>query len=383
MKLPGIEYVSYGQQVGYAIASVNYLNNLIELEPDMVWKTIIQDEYLKFGMEPAFYQDLPEKLKSLIDSDEHEVDSSHQIIHTTPEHFPALIKKQMQNIAMTVWETDRLPVNWIPNFNGIDKIIVPSSWNVDMFNAAGLKQLVYKLPHISQFGGEENKTNALNIPEDTFVFLNISVWERRKNLDALVKAYFKAFNSKDDVVLIIKTSKRDVSAPFYKIGRKKKYIKTKNKVRLLNIRYGLRNARIIVIPHNLSAEEMKSLYTRANAYVSLCHSEGWGMGLFESAWYGKPVITTDYSGYLDFLKPDNSFLIKSKMVDVIPNEWESNNIEGHQWAEPDLDAAIEQMRYVYNNYEAAKRRGGLLKEFVAKNFSPAQITNSFADIIKA
>jgi len=382
MSLDAIKYVSYGQQVGYAIASVNYLEHLVSALPVLSWETIIQDDHLKYGFDPAFYDDLPASLRRLLEFSR-DGDSKKQILHTTPEHFPALVKDGQQNIGMTVWETNKLPVNWKKYFDRIDKIIVPCTWNVNVFEEAGLGKPIYKLPHIAQFLGENDDTNFLNIPDDTFVFLNISVWERRKNLEQLVNAYFKAFSRHDNVVLIIKTSKRDMSAPFHTIGGKKRYLKTKNRVRILDMKNGFRNARIILIPHSLSTAEIKSLYTRANAYVSLSHAEGWGMGIYESAWYGKPVIATNYSGYLDFLTPENAYLVDAHLVDVVANDWEKNDLKGHKWAQPDMESAVAQMRRAFSDKLESSRKGDLLKAHVSENFSAAGITSDFIKIINA
>lgn len=382
MGFSDLNYISFGERAGYAIASANYLKFLQKAILQLNWKTIIQGQNVQYGITSEFYDDLPEELKLLWQNGREFNDSGHQIIHTTPEHFPALINRRMQNIGMTVWETDTFPENWRTYFEGLDKVIVPCSWNVEIFEKAKINQPVYKLPHISEFAGEQQDYRFLNIPDDTFVFLNVSVWENRKNMDKLVKAYLNAFTSKDNVILILKTSKRDVSGPFFKIGKKKKYIKTKNKVRILSFQHGWKNAKIIVLPHHVTAEEMKGLYTRANAYVSLCHAEGWGMGQYESAWYGKPVITTNYSGYLDFMDQDNAYLIDSSMTDVVPNEWDKNILKGHQWAEPDADHAIVQMREVYTNYDKARAKGNRLKDNVELNFSPEKITRDFMEIIK-
>lgn len=378
-----LDYISYGQQVGYGIASVNYLKGLSGRVRTLRWKTIIQAEKVEYGFDQDFFEDVPEYLRILMQPRDVEAITTQQIIHTTPEHFRQLVKPRLQNIGMTVWETDRVPVNWLNYFQGLDKLIVPCSWNVEIFERARLGLPIYRLPHISQFHGEEYSLNLLGVDESTFVFLTVSVWERRKNLDVLVDAYLKAFNYKEDVVLVVKTSKRDVSAPYYYIGKKKKYIKTKNKVSIIRLKNGLRTAKVIVIPHHLSSTEMRSLYTRANAYVSMCHAEGWGMGQFESAWFGKPVITPNYSGYLDFLSKERGYLIDSKMVDVVPNEWDINDLKGHQWAEPDKDHAIALMREVYESYEEAKMRGSQLRDFVAQNFSDEKIDEEFIKILRS
>ena len=47
----------------------------------------------------------------------------------------------------------------------------------------------------------------------------------------------------------------------------------------------------------------------ADCYVSLHRSEGFGLTLAEAMALGKPVIATGYSGNLDFMTPETSYLV--------------------------------------------------------------------------
>jgi glycosyltransferase involved in cell wall biosynthesis len=381
MTFKNLKYFSFGQQVGYATAAMSYLENLIAIEDHISWETIIQGQDTKKGIEPKFLANVPAKLKSILNPTESGEIPSHQIIHLTPEHFPVLCNPKAQNIGMTVWETNKLPFEWKNHLNKLDKVIVPCQWNADVFTEAKIKPPVFKLPHISQFHGEHSSFEMDGIPKDSFVFFNVSVWENRKNLNELLEAYFKAFSGNKDVILILKTSKRDESGPFIKFGNYQKHIKTRTRLNLLRLKYKAFSPKVLLINKEVSTEYMKALYSRADAYVSLAHAEGWGMGLYECAWYGKPVIATNYSGYLDFLKSDNSYLIDYKLVDVKKNAWESKDLKGHQWASPNLDHAISNMREVYKNWEIAKEKGRILKNYVEHNFSPVKITQDLLKII--
>jgi hypothetical protein len=78
----------------------------------------------------------------------------------------------------------------------------------------------------------------------------------------------------------------------------------------------------------------------------------------ESMILGKPVIATGYSGNMDFMTGENSFLMPhswalvTRGADPYP--------EGARWADPDLDAAASLMRTVFDDPELASsvaRRG--------------------------
>jgi glycosyltransferase involved in cell wall biosynthesis len=67
--------------------------------------------------------------------------------------------------------------------------------------------------------------------------------------------------------------------------------------------------------------------------------------------FGKPVIATGYSGNVDFMEEGNSFLVRYKLVELEKDYGPYK--KGCVWAEPDLEHAIELMRYVHEKREAA------------------------------
>ena len=66
---------------------------------------------------------------------------------------------------------------------------------------------------------------------------------------------------------------------------------------------------IHLIEDNVSAAAKNAMVANCDCYVSLHRSEGLGLTMAEAMYFGKPVIATAYSGNLDFMTPDNSFLV--------------------------------------------------------------------------
>ena len=50
----------------------------------------------------------------------------------------------------------------------------------------------------------------------------------------------------------------------------------------------------MLVDRTLSRNSMMALHARGDCFVSLCHSEGWGLGSFEAAALGNPVLITNY-----------------------------------------------------------------------------------------
>ncbi len=108
-------------------------------------------------------------------------------------------------IIRTMFETDRIPPDWVITCNNMDEIWVPTQFNVETFTAAGVNR--NKLFVIPQ-GIDSDRFSPDVIPRDWpdkkgFNFLSVFVWQDRKGWDVLLKAYLTKFNIKDDVALIL------------------------------------------------------------------------------------------------------------------------------------------------------------------------------------
>src|SRR5262249_13519613 len=84
---------------------------------------------------------------------------------------------------------------------------------------------------------------------------------------------------------------------------------------------------------------------------------------------GKPAIATRYSGNVDFMSEENSYLVDYAMGRVGP-ECEIYPPEG-EWAEPSVEHAAAVMREVYENPEEARRRGARAAEDVERTVARA------------
>jgi len=95
--------------------------------------------------------------------------------------------------------------------------------------------------------------------------------------------------------------------------------------------------RILYLPMTLSESQMNALYKVADVYVSAHHSEGWGLTLSDAILFGKPVVATGYSGNLEFMDDNNSFLIRFTENDIRDDEVYGLFTTQMKWADPDLN----------------------------------------------
>jgi glycosyltransferase involved in cell wall biosynthesis len=128
---------------------------------------------------------------------------------------------------------------------------------------------------------------------------------------------------------------------------------------------------VTIIDRTIDRAKVNSLIRACDCLISLHRSEGFGLTLAEAMFLQKPVIATGYSGNLDFMRPDNAFLVEYDLTRV-PCGCDPYD-EGELWAEPRLDHAVQQMQLVMENAEIRAARAGKGGEFVRMHLAPQVI----------
>jgi hypothetical protein len=161
----------------------------------------------------------------------------------------------------------------------------------------------------------------------------------RKNPLGLVEAYKRAFGPDEGPMLILKSMFAE-----------------RHLVSSERLRYATRDRPDIKIIDGVwPAGRKNALIGLCDCYVSLHRSEGLGLTMAEAMALGKPTIATAYSGNLDFMTEENSYLVRYSMTRV-GEGWDPYDPDW-EWADPDLDHAAWLMRHVYEQQEEARDRG--------------------------
>ncbi|MDR1876754.1 MAG: glycosyltransferase family 4 protein [Flavobacteriaceae bacterium] len=290
------------------------------------------------------------------------------IIHVNMDTIGQFLKeksldfyKGKYNIGYWAWEMEDFPEKYRENFAFYDEIWTCSKYCLDSISLKSPIPIV-NIPHSINIQEEDiNKEYDAELPKDTFKFLFIFDYNSsivRKNVLAVIEAFEKAFGKENTkVCLILKTS-----IPSY-------YIDDKNEI--MNRIKDFRN--VIYKEEMLRRENLLSLISQSDCYVSLHRSEGFGLTIAEAMALGKPVIATGYSGNMEFMNVNNSFLVKYKIVklerDLGPL------VKENSWSEPDVEHAAELMNFVFENQEYANEIGIRAKKDIQQNFSLTAIGN--------
>lgn len=184
-----------------------------------------------------------------------------------------------------------------------------------------------------------------------FVFLfcfDFNSVPERKNPLAIVDAFEQAFQPGEGPSLFIKCINAETRPQYFD---------------QLCSRAATR-ADIRVRDFYLKAEDLAAMMAASDAYISLHRSEGFGLTLAEAMALAKPTIATGYSGNLEFMTASNSWLIPFRMTPV-PSGCEPYPA-GSGWAEPDITAAADAMREVFENRAEAGKRGSQAKQDILR-----------------
>jgi hypothetical protein len=128
---------------------------------------------------------------------------------------------------------------------------------------------------------------------------------------------------------------------------------------------------------------MNALYhhPKVKAMVMFTHGEGFGRPLLEFSTTGKPILVSNWSGHLDFLKKDAVTLIKGRLTDV-PKDAFPENIyqEGAQWFTCYFDVVKKELIKCFKQYKKYNKKASRQKVY-AKNFTRQKMTEKLGMII--
>lgn len=170
----------------------------------------------------------------------------------------------------------------------------------------------------------------------------------RKNPLGAIDCFHRAFGPDNDATLIVKVNNSSWMGCFA--------------AHMAELRARAeRDPRVILIDDVLSYRDVLSLYASADVFVSLHRAEGFGHPTAEAMTLGKPVISTAWSGNMDYMTERNACLVGYSLVPVRgstqPAYSRGNIGAGARWAEPDLDEAADWMRRLAEDADLRERIG--------------------------
>ncbi|HEY5851869.1 MAG TPA: glycosyltransferase family 4 protein [Lysobacter sp.] len=252
-----------------------------------------------------------------------EVDQALRALHGMP--------RGAFNVVYPAWELPVYPQVWLDKLAQFDAVWAPSRFIQDGMAALTSRPVVHQ-----PLACEVRLTSLLDrryfgIPESSYAFLfffDLRSYVSRKNPWAVMEAFEKLQEARpwSDSCLVLKLngSEHDPAA-----------------ARQLRENIAKKRLRVVLIDETMTDNEIKNLVRCTDCFVSLHRSEGFGRGMAEAMYLGKPVIATNYSGNTDFMDESNSLLVRHELVPV--QEGEYPHAQGQVWAQADTNQAAANM----------------------------------------
>ena len=272
--------------------------------------------------------------------------NSDTVLHfTMPNHVQPRPCKR--NVNYTMFEADRIPVDWAIRAAANDLIVVPTESSLRAWVNGGVPEAKLRLCPLGvngSFFSERAEPLPLTGPEGKPVlsyrcrFLNVAELRPRKNHIGLLRAWIRATNANDNAILIVKLTVFDPHTLYqFQVDLTEMQSKLG--------RFLADAAPVVFLVDILSEEQMRSLYQTATHYFSMSKGEGWDLVVMEAAAAGLHLIAPNHSAYASYLREEDAELIPSSLVPAVfesPMRREDLIFfEGAFWWEPDENVAVE------------------------------------------
>ena len=391
IKGPVLSRSGYGEQSRFALRSLRSRPDLFDIYiVNIAWGATGQitsiDEETDFINQCLIKTQLHVQQKG-------QFDISLQV--TVPNEFEKIAPV---NIGYTAGiETTKVAPQWIQKSNdNVNKLIVVSNHSKKVF-----EQTTYD---VKDQNGNEVKGWGLSVPveavnypvrefepEEVNIdfktdknFLVVSQWGPRKNLENTIKWFVETFRDEEDVGLVLKTNTASDSV----MDR----VLTQKRLELLLKAFGERKCSVYLIHGEVSPGNLAWLYEHPTmkALINIGHGEGYGLPLFEAAYHGLPLITTAWSGQMDFICKPNK---KGKQVPrIVRVDYDINEVQksavwngviqaDSKWAfarensyKRALTECLEKETHYRNEAEG-------LKNYIRENFTDEIMYHQFSELV--
>tara|TARA_R110001583_G_scaffold72898_2_gene203519 strand:+ start:213 stop:1529 length:1317 start_codon:yes stop_codon:yes gene_type:complete len=374
---------------GYGHRSRDFVRSLIEAKEND-WDIKILPQI--WGDTPWGFLDKDDPLKSkIIQQLTQQPDVWIQI--TIPNEFQ---KVGRFSIGVTAGiESTCPPPDFVEGMNRMDLNLVSSNFSKNVFSQIQITQedkktknkKIIKLerPIEVLFEGLDTgvyfknpgKSGLLDNIDESFCFLFTGHWlpgsfgEDRKNVATMIKTFFETFKGRGPKpALLLKVNRSD-----YSLLDKEEILRDIRQIRnKFDYKENLPN--IYILHGEFTNEELNKINndSKIKSFISFTKGEGFGRPLLEQAITGKPVITTNWSGHVDFIRPEYNVLLGGELKNIHPSASNKWLIKEAQWFNVNTEIASKAMKDVYKKYKKYIENSRKQTKFLKENFTQNKMT---------
>lgn len=365
----------YREGTGWGQAAVDYILAMDSVGIDVVPRAVKLN-----NKQP----ELPQRILELESKDSSGSDVCIQ--HVLP-HMMDYNSRFKKNIALYATETSNfISSNWHRKINCMDEAWVINTQMVRAARKSGVTIPIKEVPHATSFSKFESGYKKLDIPNihNNFVFYFIGELNKRKNLEAFIKAFHLEFHRNEPVSILIKSNRHDLSGDQCALeiqnicnaikGGLKKYPSIEN------------YKEDLIITDYLSETDMYRLHKTCDCFVMPSYGEAWCIPAFDAMGFGNTPICSHGTGMRDFIREDAGFLVPGRWEPVygMTETFADLFTAEEDWFSIDVNELRRTMRKVYDMHNdsdqkySKMKQQGLLRAF---EYSHENIGNKIKELL--
>lgn len=243
-------------------------------------------------------------------------------------------------IIYTMFESSKIPDDWLDYLRAADEIWVPSIWNQEIFAASGIKTTIVPLGYDPETYKFIDRTTAEK-ERRPFTFLHYNAFNIRKGFAEVWKAFTAEFEKTEPVKLILKTTQNSSPLPI-----------TKGEYPNVEVIYG-----------KIEDVEMQNILARSDCFVFPSRGEGFGIPPLECMATGMPVIVPNAHGISHYFNPKYMYEVAVKETcPALYSRYKGINV-GQMYIN-DVDDLRRKMRWIVTHQDEAMEIGRQASEYV-------------------
>jgi len=280
------------------------------------------------------------------------------IYHLNPPMLlPGLLRSNLAyyyrsyNIGYWAWELEVVPAEWRNGARYVNAVFVPSEFTRKAI-APLTSAPVIVVPHpVTEKPAADGMRAKFGIEDDAFLvsfIFSAGSSINRKNPQAVIDA-FKIFQARCPKAFLLMKGSGD---PAKDAGLAALYRSAEG------------NSRIQIVTDKLASSEINGLIRDSDTYISLHRSEGFGLTVAEAIIHNTPVVSTGWSGTVDFCDPNNTWNVAPSLIPVVDTHPEFAALTRAVWADPSPEIAAGYLEQIYADPETAKAKAARAKRFL-------------------
>ncbi|EDQ92278.1 uncharacterized protein MONBRDRAFT_21814 [Monosiga brevicollis MX1] len=299
-------------------------------------------------------------------------------------------KRDFKVVARLMFETDTIPATWARDFSRMDRILVTSEWQLDVFAANGVPRS--KLRVLGEVVDSEQEFDPALWPDktsirqrlvpraqDRLIFLSVGKAEARKNWNTLLHAFYQACQERDtdDLALVIVNGVSEFEKQRFRPSQSPRgLVLTLHDLNAVDLRQLQANV-IRAAALTLFLPPITHVCKRAaDAFVTPTHGEGFGRPIVEAMAMQLPILATNWSAPGEYLTPDRGYPIP-----IEPDLVQSSDGHG-RWAAVN-DASVKALiLHVADHPEERAAKAAAARAYALAHFSEKVIADRLLELLQ-